>query len=141
MQFASFVSLLVKRDVVCEIGLPIGEYFIWTDDYEYTGRISKDYPGYMVCSSKVIHAMNTHMKASIIKDDISRAERYKYLFRNDVHCYRQYGIAGWLYIILKDVYMVVNVILNSSDKKNRLSIIVNGFIRGCLFSPKVNYVK
>ena len=39
VKMCSFVSLLVKAEVIREVGLPIGEYFIWTDDYEYTGRI------------------------------------------------------------------------------------------------------
>ncbi|MCI8897871.1 MAG: glycosyltransferase, partial [Lachnospiraceae bacterium] len=37
VKMCSFVSLLVKAEVIREVGLPIGEYFIWTDDYEYTG--------------------------------------------------------------------------------------------------------
>ena len=38
IKMCSFVSLLVKSSVVKELGLPIGDYFIWTDDYEFTGR-------------------------------------------------------------------------------------------------------
>lgn len=38
---ASFVSLFLKTSVVKEVGLPIKEFFIWTDDWEYTRRISR----------------------------------------------------------------------------------------------------
>ena len=38
---ASFVSLLIKTSIIEELGLPIKEFFIWTDDWEYTRRISK----------------------------------------------------------------------------------------------------
>ena len=33
---ASFVSLFLKAAVVKEVGLPIKDFFIWTDDWEYT---------------------------------------------------------------------------------------------------------
>ena len=36
---ASFVSLFLKRETVLELGLPIKEFFIWTDDWEYTRGI------------------------------------------------------------------------------------------------------
>ena len=40
---ASFVSLFIKTPVVKELGLPIKDFFIWTDDWEYTRRISRKY--------------------------------------------------------------------------------------------------
>ena len=36
---ATFVSLFVKSEVVKLVGLPIKEFFIWSDDLEYTRRI------------------------------------------------------------------------------------------------------
>jgi len=130
----SFVSLFVKTDVVREVGLPIGEYFIWTDDYEFCGRISRKYPCYFVPKSRVIHAMKSNVKANIATDDISRMDRYRYLYRNDVHCYRQYGFIGWAYIISKIFYSVLNILRKS--KKNRLKkifVIWKGFKEGLKF--------
>lgn len=46
LQNATFVSLLVKREVVKKIGLPITEFFIWGDDIEYTERAGRVAPGY-----------------------------------------------------------------------------------------------
>lgn len=140
VQFASFVSLLIKVSVVYDIGLPIGEYFIWTDDYEYTGRISNKYNGYMVPGSIVEHAMTIHSKANISKDSIDRIDRYRYLYRNDVHCYKQQGIAGWLYILLKNIYMAISVVIRSQEKRMRLKVIVCGFFEGCKFRPSVNFL-
>lgn len=138
IKMCSFVSLLVKTDVIKEVGLPIGEYFIWTDDYEYTGRISLRYPSYMVSSSKVVHAMKTHTRVNFATDDVSRINRYHYIYRNDVHCYRQYGFRGWMYIILKDIYTLFNIIINSEDEKmSRIKIVLKGFKEGLGFTPQV----
>lgn len=140
IRMCSFVSLLVKASVIREVGLPIGEYFIWTDDYEYTGRISQKYPCYMVPRSKVVHAMKVHTRVNFATDNASRIERYHYIYRNDVHCYQQYGLAGWAYILLKDAYTVLNILKNADgDKRKRISVIFMGFKEGLKFKPNIKY--
>lgn len=51
----SFVSLLLHRTLIQQYGLPIADYFIWTDDVEYTGRILRNEFGVVVPSSIVRH--------------------------------------------------------------------------------------
>lgn len=140
----SFVSMFVKSSVIMDIGLPIGEYFIWSDDYEFCGRICKDEKrsGYLVTRSKVVHMMKNHTKAQIAQDSIERIERYHYLYRNDVHCYRKYGILGFLYITLKDLYSVADILVHSKNYKfKRISTIWKGFTEGIAFNPEILMVK
>ena len=138
IKMCSFVSLLIKTSVVKEVGLPIREYFIWTDDYEYTGRISRLYPCYVIPGSQVCHSMQKNIKPNLAVDDKKRFGRYWYLYRNDVHCYRQYGIQGWVYIILKDMHAITNVLLHSKrDKILKIKIIIKGFLAGLKFFPDV----
>ncbi len=141
VKMCSFVSLLVKSDVIKEVGLPIGEYFIWTDDYEYTGRISAKYPCYMIPSSRVVHAMKVHTRVNFATDDVSRIDRYQYIYRNDVHCYRRYGCGGWMYIILKDIYTLVNILLNSNGSRlDRIKVLCKGFRAGLHFKPDIEMI-
>lgn len=134
----SFVSLMIKTSIVKEVGLPIGEYFIWTDDYEYTGRISLKYPCYMVPASKVVHAMKNHTRVNFATDDISRIGRYHYIYRNDVHCYRRYGILGWMYIIMKDIYTILNILKNAKEgKREKMKVVLKGFNEGLYFHPMI----
>lgn len=138
IKMCSFVSLLVKTKVIKEVGLPIGEYFIWTDDYEFTGRISKKYPCYVVPESRVVHAMKRHTRVDFATDSTDRMERYHYIYRNDVHCYRQYGVLGWLYIISKNMYTVLNILLHSKEAKGKkIRIVIKGMIEGIRFQPKI----
>lgn len=138
IKMCSFVSLLTKSSIIREVGLPIGEYFIWTDDYEYTGRISRKYPCYMIPKSKVVHAMKVHTRVNFATDDASRIERYHYIYRNDVHCYRQYGLEGWAYILSKDAYTVLNILKNADGNKGkRIRVVVKGFISGIRFRPEI----
>lgn len=54
---ASFVSLFLRTKAVRQFGLPIAEFFIWSDDWEYTRRISRAKPCYVIPASRVVHAM------------------------------------------------------------------------------------
>lgn len=142
IKMCSFVSLLVKADTIKEFGLPIGEYFIWTDDYEFTGRISRKRMCYVVPSSKVIHKMKNNRRVEFATEEPSRIDRYHYIYRNDVHCYRQYGLLGWLYILLKIAYTSIHVIFHSENNKNeKLRIIFKGIKEGISFHPNIHYIK
>lgn len=51
----SFVSLLVDARAVREHGLPVVDYFLWNDDFEYTARILRRHTGYFCPESLVVH--------------------------------------------------------------------------------------
>ncbi len=134
----SAASMFIKTRFVRQVGLPISEYYIYTDDYEFSSRIGRHYPVYVVPSSKVTHAMKVNGKANIVFDTPDRMYRYKYLYRNDVHCYRQFGLPGYLYLIMKFAYIFVMIVFNEkSDKKYKLSVLINGYRDGFRFEPTI----
>lgn len=55
LRTATFVSLLVHRRAVDSHGLPLERYFLWSDDIEYTARILRHEPGYLVPGSVALH--------------------------------------------------------------------------------------
>jgi GT2 family glycosyltransferase len=55
LRTATFVSLLVNRRTIDRFGLPLKRYFLWSDDIEYTARILREAPGYLVPRSTVVH--------------------------------------------------------------------------------------
>lgn len=139
---ASYVSLYIKAEVVKKIGLPLVEYFMYTDDYEYTSRISRHYKGYVVTASTVRHAMKENKKANFAIEEKTRIDRYNYLYRNDVHCYKQYGLPGWIYIIGKDCYACLNILKNSKENKfGKIKVIIKGFRQGLKFNPQIRMVE
>jgi GT2 family glycosyltransferase len=52
---ASFVSVLIDAAVVRERGLPVADYFLWNDDFEYTLRLLRGRLGLLCRSSVVMH--------------------------------------------------------------------------------------
>jgi GT2 family glycosyltransferase len=52
---ASFVSVLLDAAVVRECGLPLADYFLWNDDFEYTLRLLRGRVGLLCPRSVVVH--------------------------------------------------------------------------------------
>ncbi|WP_251423727.1 glycosyltransferase family 2 protein [Veillonella agrestimuris] len=139
---ASFVSFFVSSDVVKEVGLPIKEFYIWTDDWEYTRRISLKYPCYLVNNSVVIHKSNSNIGANIASEAEDRLDRYKYLYRNDVYLYRREGISGFAYECARLLYHSFLVLKSSASRKAfRLRTIWASTLEGLSFNPPIEYVK
>jgi GT2 family glycosyltransferase len=55
----SFVSMLLSTQAVKQFGLPIADYFIWSDDVEYSARVLRDNIGFVVSTSVVEHKTKT----------------------------------------------------------------------------------
>lgn len=137
-QMASFVSMLIPMKMIRTYGYPIADFFIWSDDWEYTRRISLKEPCYVVTDSQVTHAMKRNTVVSIDNDSPDRFARYRYFYRNDVYLYRREGIAGWAWLIAKDCWHSLKVIKgHSSNKTLALKTIWTGFKDGIVFHPNV----
>ena len=139
---ATFVAFFIKSSVIKEMGLPIAEFFIWSDDFEYSRRISKKYPCYVVTKSKVTHKMNSNLKVGIEQESKDRLWRYNYLYRNEVYVYRREGLAGYLYLFMRVALHMTRIILKAKqDKGEKLKIVWKSFMSGFKFKPAIQYVK
>ncbi|MFL6051395.1 MAG: glycosyltransferase [Actinoallomurus sp.] len=52
---ASFVSVLIDGEAVRERGLPIADYFLWNDDFEFTLRLLRGRTGLLCRDSVAVH--------------------------------------------------------------------------------------
>lgn len=139
---ASFVSLFLRTETVRQFGLPIEEFFIWSDDWEYTRRISRRMPCYTVPASRVVHAMKKSTVVNIAADAPERWDRYRYFYRNDVYLYRREGIAGWLWLVSKFGWHSLQVLTSpTGSRRKRLAIIWKGFAAGVRFHPTIQTIE
>ncbi|MGC8720271.1 MAG: glycosyltransferase family 2 protein [Thermodesulforhabdaceae bacterium] len=70
-QSTGFLGLLVPRQIVQRIGLPIKDYFIWIDDFEYTSRIWE--AGFSI----------EYVRGSFIYHPVQRKVRVNFLWRKN----------------------------------------------------------
>lgn len=141
VQYASFVSLFLKRDTVAAFGLPYKEFFIWGDDWEYTRRISKKMNSFFIADSVVHHYCKDNNGSDIVSAPEDRLDRYRYSYRNDVVVYRQDGVEGYIYLMVRLLLHTVKILLKSSGKKKKLKIIFGSVKKGLSFKPKVEYLQ
>lgn len=138
---ASFVSLFVPARIVVEVGLPIKEFFIWTDDWDFTRRISRIHPCYVVGDSIVTHASKTNGAGTIFTDSSDRLDRYRMVYRNDIVLYRGEGAKGFFYVVSRALYHMGKVIVSPGNQKmKKLGIIVSSNFAGLGFHPAIEYV-
>jgi rhamnopyranosyl-N-acetylglucosaminyl-diphospho-decaprenol beta-1,3/1,4-galactofuranosyltransferase len=80
---ASFVSLLLSADAIRGAGMPVADYFLWNDDFEYTSRILRRAEGWYCRSSVVMH------KTKVLgSSDADPGERFYFEVRNKLWLFR-----------------------------------------------------
>lgn len=139
---ATFVSFFVSREMVEKYGFPIKDFIIWSDDLEYSRRISKDNPCYAVSMSRVVHEMKSNAKVGIENDSDDRLWRYKLVYRNEVFVFRREGIKGWIYLLLRMVYHSFKILLKTPQgKEKKIILIWKSFFDGIKFKPVIETEK
>ena len=141
ISMASFVSLFVPARIIKNVGLPIKDFFIWTDDWEFTRRISLKYPCYLLNESVVIHKSKSNIGANIATDSIDRLDRFFYLYRNDVYLYRREGTKGFLYEAARLSYHILRIVFKSDNKLLRVRQLVKGTWAGITFNPRIEMIQ
>ncbi|KQO99415.1 glycosyltransferase family 2 protein [Leifsonia sp. Leaf264] len=120
----SFVSMFVRADVVRQVGLPIADYFIWNDDFEYSTRLLRGRHGVFVPSSVVVH------KTKILgSTDVDPGPRFYYEVRNKLWMLRHSRSLSRGEKVLYGASSVrrwIRTALHSSDR----SVLGDGFRRG-----------
>lgn len=106
IESATFVSLLINCKAVEQLGLPVGNFFIWGDDTEYTTRLTHNFgPAYLVGSSRVLHK-RVNAKSLDIKNENEpkRIELFHYFYRNNLIVQRyHYGKRTAHKAVLSDI--------------------------------------
>lgn len=135
---ATFVGFFLSRDIVRRVGLPISDFFIWSDDSNYSHRISAIEPCYIVLNSIIVHHMAINETASIVRDESDRISRYYYAYRN-----RHYNARteGWEdKYLLQILTTTIRILTRSKRKTQKLYYMYKGFLAGLLFHPTIEYL-
>lgn len=144
IECATFVSLLIPTEVIVKVGLPIKEFFIWSDDIEYTTRITRrnHIPAYIVPNSVIVHETKNNAGSDIVLDGAERIDRYRYSIRNGNYAYRHYSFRMYLSYLYNLGASFILVWLRSKDNKlKRSRVIISSFFKGLVFNPQIEYLK
>lgn len=136
---ATFVSVLIPISNVIKYGLPIKEYFIWGDDSEYTNRLSKELPSYLVFNSKVIHKRVISQRLNFFTEtNPNRLNNYFYALRNSFMNSKKYDNGKERFLnIAYLIYLFPKVLLKFDMK--RLKILFRVYCSVFAFKPTIKY--
>jgi len=81
---ASFVSILVEGAECRERGLPLADFFLWNDDFEFTTRLLRHRTGLLCPASVVVHKTRSFGGA-----DADPGERFFFEVRNKIWTLRR----------------------------------------------------
>ncbi|ACN16067.1 putative glycosyl transferase (group 2 family protein) [Desulforapulum autotrophicum HRM2] len=131
----SFVSMLINRKAIQRLGYPVKEFFIWLDDWEYSGRITAHFPGFYIPDSQVIHQLPENKGVDYA--DITDQNLWKFLYeaRNQV-AYLTYQSGLGIFDAL--LFLVRRIILMNRLKKSfaqQFKILYSG-LQGFFFNYK-----
>ena len=142
LESASFVSIMISRAAVREAGLPVAEFFIYSDDVEYTQRISSlGYVG-ILCLDSICQHMTKSNSGTDLKS-LYQAEPWKlfYGIRNYLYLInREKGRWVWLWVSIKVSLKCLSlaVVLNSYGKVLQ---VFKAIAVSALFKPRIRAVE
>ena len=132
----SFVGCFVNNEVAKKTYLPIKEFFIYGDDFEYTSRLSKIEKAFLDIDSKIEHRAPSNQGARIAYVPADRIDRFFYQSRNAMYISRKNGFLAVLKNTFETVGRSVRILFISKDNKfKRIKVVLSGYIAGIRFNP------
>lgn len=134
---ATFVSILLPRSTLTTYGLPIASMFIWGEDSEYTLRVTREKPGFLVGNSKVLHLRQEDGPINIISEgNAARMKYHRYFMRNKIFISRKYSLHYRQ--LISDVYVIVSLLFRLLIKKEigKAKVVSQGLMESVFFFPE-----
>ena len=133
---ASFVSIVCDAEAVGRRGLPIADYFLWNDDFEYSTRLIRDQVGLYCLDSVVVHKTRTF--GSTYADP---GERFFYEVRNKVWLFgRSKGLSPAEKILYggSTARRWARTFARSGDRRTLARAARRGLLAGLRTAPRTN---
>jgi len=134
----SFVSMLVSVEALRSKGLPIADYFIWNDDFEFSTRLLRDGVGIFVTDSVVVHKT-----ARLVSTDDDPGPRFFYEVRNKLWLFfRSNGLAPLEKLLYgaSTLRRWARTIVRSNDRILLVRALGRGIAAGIRRGPRPNAV-
>ena len=130
----SFVSAFLRAPRVRELGLPVADYFLWNDDFEYSARLLRGARGLYAPASVV-----THKTAKRGSSDADPGARFFFEVRNKLWVFRTSdALYGWEKVLYMGatVRRWIRTFRASNDRAQLLDCLRRGLREGLTKRPR-----
>lgn len=144
---ATFVSMLISAKAVKTVGLPLADFFIWSDDVEFSNRVvSAGFIGLYVDNSIVCHKTAANYFGQPHVTPPEGAWKFYYQARNTSYMRRKSGKIGKFLFLFKQLnhYRIYVHRINKRTDSNKHLFkrqIRKGLWDGIFFNPKIEKVE
>lgn len=138
---STFVSMFIPCQYIFEKGLPLGEFYNWCVDTEYSMRLSRDKDCYLVGNSIVVHKRLIQKSLSFeTETDPVRLSYYRSTFRNNMYIMKLYFMKGnFMKIRIGFKSLKIAMWHCFHFKFKQAFIYINSYIDFLSYNPKINY--
>lgn len=144
VETSSFVSMLINLTAVKQLGLPYKEFFIWGDDQEYSGRLTKSgYLGLYCPDSIVLHKTPVNYFPDFYRDTPNNLWKHAHGFRNEFFMVKKNkGIVYYAFWLgAKVAYTSYKLIrIRNADRPKFIGTLLNSAWKSVFFNPKIDNV-
>jgi GT2 family glycosyltransferase len=137
IKFATFCSDLIPRSTVQRFGFPRADFFYGGEDIDYTIRVTRERPCYLVGRSVATHLRTVSGKFHILAEtDAARIPLYYYYYRNQLFLRRaylgRYALARFTALALYDALRAAG---RGSIGRQMSATMLRGLAAGFFFRP------
>lgn len=140
----SWVSILINTEAISAVGLPYKEFFFWSDDLEYTQRITKGgYLGFYCIDSVVTHKTAINYCPDFYRETVPNLWKHRYGFRNEFFLKKKNrGFAYYFFWLFAKVgYTSYKLFKIRKDHYFKfISVLVDSAWQSLFFNPKIDKV-
>lgn len=134
---STFISILLPRSTLAKHGVPVAPMFIWGEDSEFTFRITKKNPGYMVADSKALHLRQLSGMISVVTEtNPARLRYHRYLIRNQMYVARVHlSKLDFTRYMIRRLQLALRLIKTGAWRK--AGIVGMGLVDSLFFHPSI----
>ncbi len=136
----TFVGFFANMKIVKKAGLPIKDFFIYSDDMEYSQRLSLIKPAYVDTNSVLLHKTKSNNGATANIAPIEKIQMSFYAHRNEEYNMRHYTDKRDRILDYRNKYLFYIYIILRTAKDHRMKrcwYYTKGKIAGKFFNPKI----
>jgi rhamnopyranosyl-N-acetylglucosaminyl-diphospho-decaprenol beta-1,3/1,4-galactofuranosyltransferase len=144
IESSSWVSILINTEAVKDVGLPYKEFFFWSDDLEYTQRLTKaGYLGFYCTDSVVVHKTAINYCSDFCSETVPNLWKHRYGFRNEFFLMKKKrGFTFYFFWLFAKVgYIIYKLLRTRKDNHLKfIGVLFDSAWQSLFFNPKIDKV-